>query len=36
MSARADLAAPVTSAELAREAERVLRAELEGEVQFDD
>src|SRR5829696_1270335 len=36
MSARVDLAAPVTSAELAREAERVLRAELEGEVQFDD
>ncbi len=33
---RAEIAEPGTSAALAREAEHLLRAELDGEVQFDD
>ncbi|HWM01315.1 MAG TPA: FAD-binding oxidoreductase, partial [Actinophytocola sp.] len=36
MTAHAEIADPATSSVLAREAEHLLRAELDGEVQFDD
>ena len=36
MTAHAEIAEPGTSQAMAREAEHLLRAELDGEVQFDD